>query len=104
MKPISLAYTPEEAKEETAESSEMEAPKYPYGLTLYFDDETMKKLGIDGAIDVGTMVGISGNAMVVGYSERATQTETRKCLDMQITDLAIEAPDTGLAQRMYGSK
>lgn len=100
MKMISTAYTPEEAKEETYEAEENEAPKYPWGLTLCLNDDMLEKLGID-KMEVGTMVTVMARAKVTGYSERELQDETEKYLDLQLTDLGIDSGSTMPTEAMY---
>lgn len=101
-----MKLTPKEAKAETVEASENEAPSYPWGLSIHLDEETMAKLGLE-KIDVGTIVQLGAKAKVVGYSEREYEGGSHKCLDLQITDLGIDAPgadSSDLAKKMYPTK
>lgn len=101
MKIVSMEFTPAEAKAETVEAQEIEAPKYPWGLSLNLDEETLAKLGLD-KIDVGTIVSLAGKAKVTGYSEREYEGGAHKCLDLQITDLGLDKPAKSVADTLYG--
>lgn len=103
MKTVSLELSPAEAKKESGDAMEMEAPKYPYGTCLYLDDATLKMFGITdvSAIKVGAVMSIMGNVKVVGTSKREYEGGEHQCLDLQITDLGMEGEKVPLAQRMY---
>lgn len=108
-----LAMTPEEAKKEYGDccvSPDADSlPKYPYGLTVYLDDDTLKKLGITDLPKVGTALPATITFMVTGTSQRATQSgkegETmRTCVDLQITDMDIVMPSKPAADVLYPGK
>lgn len=104
-----LAMSPEEAKKEYGDScvapDGSNLPKYPYGLTLYLDDETLKKLGITDLPKVGTKMLAQVTVEVTGTSQRATQGKegenVRTCVDLQITDMDIAAPSKPAANILY---
>lgn len=107
-----LALSPEEAKKEYGDccvSPEGEnLPKYPYGLSLYLDDDTLKKLGITDLPKVGTSMPATITVTVTGTSQRATQSskegeQMRTCVDLQITDMDITTPTKSAADVLYGS-
>lgn len=106
-----LALTPEEAKSEYGDScvspDGAHLPKYPYGLTLYLDDETLKKLGITDLPKVGSTIPASIVVQVTGTSQRAYQgskgEEMRTCVDLQITDMEMKV-EKSAADVLYGSK
>jgi hypothetical protein len=105
-----LAMTKEEAKSEYGvEPDDDSLPKYPYGLTLYLDDDTLKKLGITDLPKVGTSMPATVTVMVTGTSQRATQSskdgeQMRTCVDLQITDMDIAMPAKSAADVLYGTK
>lgn len=104
-----LAMTKEEAKSEYGvEPSDDSLPKYPYGLTLYLDDDTLKKLGITDLPKVGTSMPATITVMVTGTSQRATQSDKdgekmHTCVDLQITDMDITVPTKSAADVLYGA-
>jgi hypothetical protein len=109
----SLALTADEAKKEYGDccvSPDADSlPKYPYGLTLYLDDDTLKKLGITDLPKVGTSIPATITVMVTGTSQRATQSskegETmRTCVDLQITDMEMTMPAKSAADVLYGAQ
>lgn len=90
MKLVSMEFDQAEAKAESSEVNELEAPKYPYGTCLYLDEKTLDKLGISEMPDVGTMVKIEAMAKVTGTSEREYEGGSHKTLDLQLTDMGLE--------------
>ncbi len=70
-------------------SSNPDAPAYPYGLQLYLDTETLKKLGITKLPDVGTIMKIEAVADVCGVSQEASVYGENMSLRLQITDLGL---------------
>lgn len=102
MKIVDVAYTAEEAKEKTGEAQELEAPKFPYGLSLYLDEQTKSKLGL-GDVKVGDTMVIAGEVRVTGYSEREEQGgKKHSYCDLQITRLGVEGGGgKTAAQKVY---
>lgn len=102
-----LAMSPDEAKKEYgAESMDNDLPRYPYGLSIYLDDDTLKKLGITDLPKVGTQMPATIMVTVTGTSQRATQggegEKTCTCVDLQITDMDITMPSKSAADVLYG--
>lgn len=104
-----LAMTADEAKKEYGDSCSPDAtnlPRYPYGLTLYLDDDTLKKLGITDLPKVGTVMQAQITVNVTSISQRSTQSgkdgeATRSCVDLQITDMDIAVPGKSAASVLY---
>lgn len=103
-----LALTKAEAKEESG--VEPYLPKYPYGLTLYLNDETLEKLGMTEMPKVGSVLQLQAMVTVTGTSQRAQQTEkesgepdetTTSCVDLQITDMDLQGPAKDMAKSLY---
>lgn len=100
---IDMAITPAEVKEELAERSapiaDYPVNKYPYGLCISLDNETMEKLGLSGDLpEVGEMIHLCAMAKVTSASanERETtdgKTETSCRVELQITNMALESED-----------
>lgn len=101
MKNLALSKT--EAKDKAdCSPCDGDLPRYPYGLCLYLDDETLKKLGITELPKVGSNVQFGAVAKVTSTSQRAYQTsegkeEMRTCIDLQITDMDVPAPALDMA-------
>lgn len=105
-----LAMSKQQAKVEYGGAPDDEdLPRYPYGLQLYLDDDTLKKLGITDLPKVGSSMLAQITVTVTGTSQRATQSgkegeETRTCVDMQITDMELAPPAKDMATSLYGKK
>ncbi|WP_059413439.1 capsid staple protein [Cupriavidus basilensis] len=91
MQLVSMKLSPAEAKEESgiAPSAE-DAPRYPYGLCLDLDDETLKKLGITDMPAVGSAMQLIARVRVTRISQYENQEGADACLGLQITDMALE--------------
>lgn len=117
---VNMAKTPDEVKKDLADypasvagSAKPTGPMYPYGLCISLDDETLKKLGLDGDMPgVGDIIQFNAIAKVTSVSENeregtdGAKTQCRR-VELQITDMGI--PGTGdedrsaeRRQRFYG--
>lgn len=104
-----LQLTKEEAKEEAGEMCGNEIPMFPYGTSLYLDDETLKKIGLTELPKVGTTMPGQVVMKVTGTSQRAYmdkdgKEEMRTCVDLQITDMELAPEKKTAAQTLYPSK
>lgn len=96
---INMARSADEVKKDMPESVpsglKYEGPKYPYGLCISLEDETLKKLGLDGDMPgVGDIIQFNCIAKVTSASENereGTDGEKVEChrVEMQITDMGI---------------
>lgn len=73
-----------------------EQPKYPYGLVITLDNTAVEKLGID-LPKVGEKMMIEAKVEVLRVSAEDTKDGMKKDVQLQITDLCIEAagPENG---------
>jgi len=86
---INMQQSAEEAKEYT-EPSVADAPKYPWGLCITLNDDSLEKLNVTTLPAVETVVTIVAKATVSRISEDQTQGgETRRSMDLQITDMQL---------------
>lgn len=80
-----------------------DAPKYPYGLCLYLDTDTLKKLGMSEPPAVGSKMTIVANVEVVSVGmsqQRDGDKETRA--ELQITDMAVDGDKPAASEKLYG--
>jgi hypothetical protein len=97
---INMQQSAEEAKE-YAQPSVEDAPKYPWGLCITLNDDSLDKLGVKGLPAGGTEVTIIAKATVSRTSENQTQSgETERSLDLQITDMRLNTGSSD-AKSMY---
>ena len=107
-----MAISAEEAAEQgygvqpTALGADEDTPKYPYGLEISLDDESLKKLNITALPEVGYTFMISALATVTGGGMQLVQDgDDEKNLRLQITDMQLDAPPTDaskIAAQLYG--
>lgn len=100
-----VALTPEEAKEMTSPvEASGDISKYPYGLRLCLNKETLEKLGLP-TLPVGTKVTVMAEGSVVSVSEHQEMDgDSCKSLDIQIEMMAVEQKSNGVddvASRLY---
>ncbi len=103
MKLVSMKRT-ETDKSDTAECSPCEdhMPDYPWGTKLNLDEEQLEKLGIKAMPAAGAPVWIEARGMVVGMREEQIDGKLRRGLEIQITDLAVDAgPGESAAKTLY---
>lgn len=107
---IDLAKTPDEAKADITRdregavpigggSSPRKTPAYPYGLCIYLNNETLKKMGLDGDLpDVGDVVHFCAEARVTSAStteeedEKGVKTPNVR-VELQITKMGVPEMD-----------
>lgn len=83
---------------EAAEAPKMEKPRFPFGLSLRLDEETLKKLEISDLPAVESKVSINAVAFVqsAGVNEHVDEDgnkKERKHLELQITAMELGAPE-----------
>lgn len=93
---IDMAKTPEQISEEMKPYDEREikassVPLYPYGLCISLEEDSLKKLGLDGAgAEPGDGIQLIAMAKVTNASAREqADGSTRRCVELQITHMAL---------------
>lgn len=85
-----MALSQKESDEMIGMPESGDGPKYPYGLELHLNDETIKKLGLSGVPAVGEKVTINAVAVVSSASMRQEQDgDAEICCSLQITDMEV---------------
>lgn len=84
-----MKLSPTEAKEIDCCSPSDGGPAYPYGLSLYLNDETLTKLGMADLPDVGSKLQLTAIVEVTSNSQRQTQDGKTVNMDLQITDMEL---------------
>ena len=101
---VNMAKTPEDVKKEIGDlypsaPAQSTTSAYPYGLCISLDDETLKKLGLDG--DMPT-VGESIHGCFVAKVTSVSMNEREKAdgskeqcarVELQITDMGVLSAD-----------
>lgn len=96
-----------EKKENSEHLVMSDEPKYPYGLKLYFDENSYKKLGLSEAPMVGQKFMLIANAEVCEVRQsRYEGDEVKMCMEMQIMEIDIKPKEKekDIANELYGSK
>lgn len=72
---------------------EGDKPRYPYGLTLHLDRESLEKLSIEQMPPVGSQMTLKAIVSVteVSVSERS-EGEPERRMNLQITEMELGAP------------
>lgn len=97
MKLINLKQAPKKKLRETAVSDQMDQPKYPWGLEVNLENESIKKLNIDiENTQAGDQVYFVARADVTTVSRRQNMREgkgkTNDSMSLQITDMYFGKP------------
>lgn len=95
-----------EEKKDMHEESVVEGhSQYPYGLSLYFDKKSYKKLGLGGIPNIGDEFMIIGKAEVVELVKESFEgDDINICMKMQIkeVDLKKDEEKKDIATSIYG--
>lgn len=103
---VSMKMSREEAKEYNTIETSDDGPRYPYGLRIDLNDDSLEKLGITALPKVGTEMTITAKVMVTSVSAYDSQGgEAEQSVGLQITDMEIGAGKTqsDAATSLYGS-
>lgn len=102
-----LELSKKEAKDKNGDCSPCgDMPMFPYGTSLYLDDDTLKKIGLTELPKVGTSMPGQIVMKVTGTSQRAYmdkdgKEEMRTCVDLQITDMELAPAEKSVADVLY---
>lgn len=96
-------------RDEKAQASQpimaCEGPKYPYGLCIHLEEESLKKLGITELPAVGASMVLHAKVEVTAVSKNESKEGgEHRSLSLQITEMALgseKKKDT--AETLYGS-
>lgn len=90
-----LKITKKEAKEvnKSIGLADSDQERYPYGLRLDLNNDTLDKLGIDKLPAVGAVITFEAKAKVVGSRQSATEGSENRSIELQITHLDLEGDD-----------
>jgi len=99
MKLVSMKRSAEDKREDMGNPVPPEAvgPDYPWGLCINMDSDELDKLGIKTLPDLNTEMTITAKVKVTRREESSQMAmydggdeSERRCLSLQITDMAIE--------------
>ncbi len=106
---VNMKKTKKEVKDDLKPTIAVDVPKYPYGLSINLEEESLVKLDMTDLPEVGDSMNLIARVTVesVQSSERQGGKKHRS-LHLQITDLALEADNKGkiktAAEELYGDK
>lgn len=91
------------SKKEAKEANKLSTPyedqeRYPYGLRLDLNNDTLEKLGITKLPAVGTVLMFEAKAKVVGSRQSATESSDNRSIELQITHLDLEINDDEVSE------
>lgn len=83
-----------------------DAPEYPYGTRLDFQDELVDRLDLD-RYDVGDVVEVRAIAFVRHKSEHKTEStegnnHSGKCVELQLTEVRVDKERPDRIETLYG--
>lgn len=71
---------------------------YPYGTRIELQDESLNALGIKELPEVGSIMMIECKVTVVGARQSASENNTTRTLELQITDMDLGADDDEVSE------
>ena len=80
-----------EAKYAKAETVAMDAPSYPWGLSINLDEESIEKLGMEELPTVDTYVMVTARCCVSSVSSNETANGKDRRVSLQIEKMAVSA-------------
>ncbi|NLS07263.1 hypothetical protein HGP14_28645 [Rhizobium sp. P32RR-XVIII] len=106
---VDLARTAAEKKEELDRwekgPTESDRPDYAYGLTLFLDYTTLKKMSLtDRDFDSGQPVTIMAHAMITEDRIEIVNGEKRHSISLQVQKMALEQETKDVADKFYAEK
>lgn len=79
-----------QAKNEVCCTDDEKGPRYPYGLGVSLDDDSLKKLGFSKLPAVGTEMIVVGIGRVTRASESRSQSGVNRDVSIQLERVEIE--------------
>lgn len=105
---VSMKLSKKEQKQQMEPSlAEKDRPRYPWGLTVNLDTDSLAKLGIDDLPAPGESYTLIAKVDVASVSSNAGEGGASRSMSLQITDLCLEDSDadtTDAAASLYGKK
>lgn len=90
---VSMERSPKEMAD--ASNPSYNVPKYSYGLSLRFDDETLEKLNLDTSdVEVGDMLDLRAMAEVTSVSKHDSGDGEKCCVELTLTHVGLENEST----------
>jgi len=100
--PPSLVNMARSESERRDEIEEPERSKFPFGLSLHLDSESLNKLSMASLPDVGAEFALIAKATAEAVSEfESEESGKERTLTLQITDMALEST-TSQADTLFG--
>jgi len=88
----SMKMTAQEVKADTVITKEDNKPRYPWGLRVDLNDDSLSKLGITNLPAVGEKMNLMATVEVTSVSSHSSGNNNRKSVELQITEMALEKP------------
>lgn len=86
----------------TSAPKEIEGPKYPYGLRITLEEEQLAALGMKLLPGIDKEVAVSAKGYVCRVSSNESEYGSHRCVEIQLTELALEQPGKSSAEQLYG--
>lgn len=85
---VDMVHTPKETAKEASPAYGQSL--YPYGLCIRLGTDELEKLDIEDGFEVGDIIDLRCFAKVTSMSANVTTEGTNRCMELQITHLAVE--------------
>lgn len=92
------------SQETMAKPAMLEAPQYPYGLSIRLDNDSLEKLGMSDLPKAGKKMKLMAMVEVVGSSQHTMKGgKDMKSVELQITSMGLESDsEKDASKELYG--
>lgn len=102
MKMVSMKMSAAERKEQTEAIDKPEGPRYPYGLSISLNEDSLEKLGLE-LPEMGEEMMLVATVKVTGVSANDSEYGSSKNVSLQITECCLEPvkDQASTAKKLY---
>ena len=100
----SMKITKGEEKTDEVSPAEPVGPRYPYGLSINLDNDSLEKLGMDKLPEVGVVLTLTAKVKVTSASVNEYENNKERNVGLQITDMDLGKAkvEKDTAEELYG--
>lgn len=98
MKDLKITKKESKAKSESMVVGQSYEERYPYGLRLDLDKDTLEKLGVKKLPAVGVSLMFEAKAKVIASRQSATEGSENRSIELQITHIDLDTDEDEVSE------